>query len=607
MDDALIIRKFKQDKENFKILTTSDISNRIEELGITTIKITDGEIVNYFVQNIKYKILYNDEENPIVLVDNIYEKMLTINPNWYLKNQKKATELINYVAKNNKESEMTIADKAIIDNELIESLCENSNIKTLYLAKYSDNPYSLTKEHYLKIKKSAIESVITAKVDDELEDNFDEMIYYNSRKNVIGESRYSDIKKFCGIRINSSLTDKDLDNFKYLGKQNVLEFTIKTIKEIRKAIQRLRVLGFNNKIVIVIKDKGKFNENIENFDIPEYEQLYIRNEKTYEETLFNMYKSGECILDKLVKGIESLSPFEKYIYVYNITKRYKKYKENEENRCLARNLYNVLENEYMVCVGFSKILVALCDKLNIPCREYSISIDTSYDKKKKKEKQFTTIRSEHDRNIVYLKDEKYGIDGYYVSDATWDNDLDKDLYIHMLMTVDEMNSHIRYNWFSKTNPTELFAAKSIDEFYQILNFVMSRKNSHDLNYYIKTLITYIESLDPDFINILKEKYPYLKEFFWRKNNINDLIDDLSVYVVTKNNNKITGETFESAIKNIYGNVYGYRREEIDEALTKMFNDNYEYALKKFPKRYRKNEKVKNIIMNAENKWQRKTR
>lgn len=607
MGEELIIRKFEQDKEKFKILKSSDITSQIEKLGITSINITDGEMINYTAKNIKYKILYNDLENPVVLVDNSFEKTLTINPDWYLKNQKKATELINYVAKNNKEKEMTIANKAIIDDELIESLCENSNIKTLYLAKYSNNPYSLTKEHYLKIKKSAIESVITAKVDDELEDNFDEMIYYNSRKNVIGENRYSDIKKNYRIRITSHLTDKDLENFKYLRKQNVLEFTEEMIPEIRKATERLQILGFNNRVVINIKNKENFNNNINYFDIPKYEQLYIHNEKTYEESLFNLYKSGEDILEKLSKGIESLSQFEKFIYVYNITKRYKKYKENEKNKYLARNLYDVLENEYIVCVGFSNILEALCDKLNIPCKEYSISIDTSYDEEKKEEKNLSTARGGHARNIVYIKDEKYGIDGYYVSDATWDNDLDKDLYVHMLMTVDEMNSHVRYNWFSKTNPIELFAAKSTDEFYQILNFVMSRKNPIDLNYYIENLITYIESLDPDFINILKEKYPYLKEFFWKKNNINDLIYDLSIYIVEKNNNEISGKTFTTAIRNIYENVYGYRKEEIDVALTKMIEDNYQYASKKFPKRYKENEELKRVFMNKKNKWKIKTR
>ena len=41
----------------------------------------------------------------------------------------------------------------------------------------------------------------------------------------------------------------------------------------------------------------------------------------------------------------SHSPFEKYIYAYNITKRFKEYKENDEDRTKARNIYDILFNE----------------------------------------------------------------------------------------------------------------------------------------------------------------------------------------------------------------------------------------------------------------------
>ena len=45
----------------------------------------------------------------------------------------------------------------------------------------------------------------------------------------------------------------------------------------------------------------------------------------------------------------------------------------------------------------------------------------------------------HDRVLVYIKDEKYGIDGMYFSDPTWDNELIDNSYAHCLMTEEDVS------------------------------------------------------------------------------------------------------------------------------------------------------------------------
>lgn len=97
-------------------------------------------------------------------------------------------------------------------------------------------------------------------------------------------------------------------------------------------------------------------------------------------TLDNFFES-EKKLWQLVGNTKNLSPFEKFIYDYNTTKKYKQYRENKEAPSASRNLYSILDNEYMVCVGYSNLLGDLLDKEDIPSIDHGVSVDISYDTK----------------------------------------------------------------------------------------------------------------------------------------------------------------------------------------------------------------------------------
>jgi len=125
---------------------------------------------------------------------------------------------------------------------------------------------------------------------------------------------------------------------------------------------------------------------------------------------FDEYKDTIDAIDRIITDINkyTFSPIEKIMYVYDLV-RDKVYTEVDDNedKMLSRNLSSSLLGNKIVCVGYSIVFKTLLDKLGIGCREVYLRCPNSI--------------GGHARNEVYIKDEKYGIDGVYYFDATWDS------------------------------------------------------------------------------------------------------------------------------------------------------------------------------------------
>ena len=128
---------------------------------------------------------------------------------------------------------------------------------------------------------------------------------------------------------------------------------------------------------------------------------------TLDESLYAFIKSKEFA--DYVNSTEA-SPFEKYLMVYRYLTSYI-YQENHENYAKSRQLISILNSNDIVCVGYSKLLKYLCNSVGIDCEVQNLQIYTKN----------TDHVGGHQNNIVYIKDEKYGIDGYYYADACWDS------------------------------------------------------------------------------------------------------------------------------------------------------------------------------------------
>lgn len=621
MEEKIIkeIKWFELHPEDHKILTIEEIKNNLNRLDIEAIDLTCEEY--YRREDGVISILHNDKEHPLVLHDNIFSKVLKINPKWYLENQEVADELIRYICKNINQEKIKIYEKALIDDKLIDSICANKNLTIIDLRTYeSEKGYILTKEHYQKFKESNKKTIDTDGIVDGLQDNFDPIINYNNSKHLIEMYKYKDLTTEEKLYIDEILTDEEISYLEYLNPNSTIYFQNESWKNIDKIKEKLEKLGKQNKLVIDIKEKEEFNKLILKTNIIS-KDIYVKNEG--ETLLLKDYLRFEKQLYEMIEEAKDLSPFEKYIYAYNKTKTFKKYKENTEDKSQSRDLYKILENKFMVCVGFSEMFGDLLNKLEIKNNDLSVSVDISYDKAYKGEEEIEGIekiteKGGHARRYIYIKDEKYGIDGYYISDPTWDNDLEHDYYNHLAMTNEEVTNARRYIWINKYNSSELLNVKSIEEFYQKINFLLDREKNpflfgnieeiekENLNERIKDLINdQIKPLDPNYIEQLKNKYSFINKYKWPKNqDITDLIYDLGEYIVNHVNKEIKGETIIEAVGNVYQKVYGYKEEEWENKKEQLIEENKERQSKSFPKRYRTNDNgFEEVIMNEKNKFE----
>lgn len=160
------------------------------------------------------------------------------------------------------------------------------------------------------------------------------------------------------------------------------------------------------------------------FDMSEIER-FIELEDTFNKKNIGLYFEGglenytladtlyaQLQINDIVEQINQTkaSPFEKYLMAYEfITSRV--YKEYEEGSARSRDLIAVLTGDNIVCVGYAKLLKYLCNSVGIQCETQVMDVIQNGSK----------TPGRHQNNIVYLKDDKYGIDGYYYVDACWDS------------------------------------------------------------------------------------------------------------------------------------------------------------------------------------------
>ena len=280
-------------------------------------------------------------------------------------------------------------------------------------------------------------------------------------------------------------------------------------------------------------------------------------------------------IDNMVEPIinTNLSILEKYIYVYHLTTHFKAYKEEDYREDDALSLFRIFDydNDLIVCGGFSKILFELCKRINIKNQLIKASTyDISEEGYKKS--------SPHIRNISRITDTKYNIDGIYINDSTWDNDINKELFTTALLTPYESLSV--YDTNIGTGSHDLLSAQSYDEFiYQL--------DKDSINNYVvfKQTLNYILYLYPEILDILNNIPSYNKFNSIKNKTTLDykilLSDDKFKYrifdfIYDKCNKRISGKIIIEAIINILKTIYkDISQDEIEQYIELVHKDNYE--------------------------------
>ena len=405
-----------------------------------------------------------------------------------------------------------------------------------------------------------------------------------STKYIIGNKTLEDVRNNIVLLLNY----KDLDNIYYpslskipngkiikmVGNNDLAEK--ERLTKLKKFLDELDKTGNNYSITFTVDSRKTFNDI---FKKKRYQNINIVINNDLNDYSYEEYLQEEDKLDKLIEPIikANLSPLERFLAVYNITKNFKPYKENEEEKMESRRLKYILNNEYMVCVSFASLLITLCDKVGIKCNYFSVNVDTSYDNGYSLEEKVVE-KAGHARVMVSIDDSKYKVHGIYISDPTWDNDLSRNLLNHALMTYEKVASSSRMIFFDLNRP--LLDIHSFNDFILQVNYYLKKmmEKTDLLNSYsivIKNILSMIEC-DKE-----TKKFYKLCKKCKTEEDYSNLLTILGHYLVTRINKPISSETIIKASMTGEKAIKGLSDEEVEKRYQKTKEDYDRLELEKF--------------------------
>lgn len=210
-------------------------------------------------------------------------------------------------------------------------------------------------------------------------------IYKNQRR-TWEDLKYSQIKDLITIRDKDNIKDIiDIIKKDSTGSKNVLLYLDnKTYEDMNLLLSELE--GYNVKICYTKNHSKEVNNDV----------LCTPEDFIGMRAAIDYYKD-------IIEG-EDLSTIEKIMYVYDVVKSFP-YEENEEDPMIARNTALVLNNNYMVCLAYCKLMQQILKELGLYARLLLV----------------TDRGEKHARLIMNVNDEEYGIKGLFVFDPTWDS------------------------------------------------------------------------------------------------------------------------------------------------------------------------------------------
>ena len=585
---------------NFLLENNLNLSFSLKE------KFTPGNVIESVIDNIGNKnnieISYTDESHPIAIPKDTDFTIFSsyIHPSFF---EKHKDEFIKFAQNklltdlNNNKISISIEDYALTD-ELFEEILTNEahKEKFFYYRVVTDN--NLTEEQIKRIKDNHLEFTINGKEKEKI-----------SSKYIINYYTIKALKEIKHISIDIPI-DFDPELFKYINESAEININLSNTEkideeykfnEIKKIVNILSTHNHKYNIKFSVDNRELLRKSNLLNSLPNNISLSISiSTSTYD---IDTYQKEEAKLEKLIAPIRdsNLSPLEKYLAVYNIVKQFKPYKENENNKDEARQLRYILDNEYIVCTGFANLLEDLLNRVGISNKKNNLEVDISYDKGFSME-EININHSGHARNIIKLDDDKYNIHGYYVVDATWDNEMELDLYLNSLMTFDKKKEAKRLE--KLTDDDLLLDFHNFDEFLEKLNYLLKKEMNNNFITEKTTEKRIIKVYKNTFEKIMKilqktdyEKYTefynkYNKDFSNTSINLkelesicNNMLTEYAKYIIPLSNNNVPLTTILKAATVVKKEIDGLGNEEIKEWLETSTNINQKEEKKSFPYKY----------------------
>lgn len=226
----------------------------------------------------------------------------------------------------------------------------------------------------------------------------------------------------------------------------------------------------------------------------------------------------------------NLSKMEAIMYTYDKV-RNRVYKEESigEDEVKSRDITKVLFGDKIVCAGYAGLFKALLHYQGINCVKINI-----YDK--------DDCDMGHARNIIYIKDEKYNIDGIYIFDPTWDS-----------KRREGSNSYLNsYKYFAKTkdymdkNDNNSF---DCDFFFDINENTMDEIKRVLESGYSSELIEYTRKINTISRLVLGVPLIHLYSMFRKKLNVDSVIEEFKL-ICDKFDKEIPAETMLDLLNNV---------------------------------------------------------
>ena len=228
----------------------------------------------------------------------------------------------------------------------------------------------------------------------------------------------------------------------------------------------IKVLDLSKKINKKINIDGQsiplsdYKNMLDNYDIKSLDDVKIQYQEQNSPIPVDKLYELSLLIDNIIENIKkyNLSPLEKLIYTYDIVK-YREYKESDCNKKNSRDLDKVLQGDAIVCVGYSNLFNAI-----LRCMGFNATYLISVEKK-------------HQRSMVYIRDDKYNIDGIYAFDPTFDrrkNENYIDNYKYFAMTMeksekDNPSTHKLKPWSTLDELISLYENDDAQHFKEGLN------------------------------------------------------------------------------------------------------------------------------------------
>lgn len=538
---------------NHKYIFTNDINELLQYIEngqvntdfLVTEQYKTGDPVNNTLDNQANKnniyLTYTDNNHQVAIATNDYYDTV-IHPDFFKKHKQEIIKAFNKTIKNSQSTYFAL-NANLFNEELFDYLITNRQDATLYL-----KDIELTEEQLKKIDNLFMNITL---------------VNNNIKKEICSKYAFDyktpdDLKNTNIFNITSdSLKENKIENLRFLPDNAIIDIYMcdynheYSEEEILTLIsEKLNILDKLNKKFIVkipVEKRSIFKKLFKN----NYNNLDLIIENDLYEYPYQQYLEEEKKLDSMVEPIKkaNLSPLEKYIAVYNIVKNFKPYKENQQNPEYSRYLRYILDNEYMVCVGYAKLLEILLDKVGISTQHLSVSVDTSYKKGFTLEEKLVEYAG-HARVIVNLDDDKYNIHGLYMSDPTWDNNLQNNYLNHAIMTFDKMQiSDILFKYDTCSNI--VLDIHNFQEFNDQVNFLLKRSLNQDsifnqsktfkekLLYAYQDVTSYI--IDSFKCDPKSQKFYQALKNCQEENDYINLLTEIGHYLLTRINQPIKDE------------------------------------------------------------------